>query len=91
MELSSAGHRICWLHLPQDPGTSPNARIHFCPVAGEVVGMILDQSLCSPKHFPHVGQEPVKVKDVLHTFWRGFGCFCESRLPGSLSLSLPSP
>lgn len=27
--------------------------------------------VCSPKHFPHVGQEPVKMKDVLHIFWRG--------------------
>lgn len=76
---------------PRIPGHPPMQGFSSVSVAGEVVGMILDQSSCSPKHFPHVGQEPVKVKDVLHIFWRGFGCFGESRLPGSLSLSLPSP
>lgn len=81
-------NRICCI-TPRIPGHPQVQR--FSPLWWLEKLLGLDQSLCSPKHFPHVGQEPVKGKDVLYIFWRGFGCFGESRLPGSLSPSLPSP
>lgn len=88
-ELCRTG--TCWLRLPKEPGR-PRAQglgCLFCPMAGEVLGTVLDQSSCSPKHFPHVVQEPAHVKDVLRMFWRGFWRVQASRpqpsrVPGTL-------